>query len=384
MPQSDIKKLEIFENLTDLLENVNDIVYTHDLNGNFTSLNKAGKSILGYTEDDALILNITQVVAPEYLRLARWMITSKVEGETPKTTYELEVIAKDGRRVPLEISSQLIYKERKPVGVFGIARDITDRRKAEDEKRMLQEEAMKAAHLASIGEFAAGIAHEINNPINSIIGYAQVLAGKGKGNKGSIGRGIVVDITDRIIKEGDRIASIVKNLLSFTRQRKDEKDSVRIHEILSDTLALIETQLRDMKVNISSGLPEIIAHHGQIQQVFLNIINNSRYALQQKYPKKHEDKILEITGEKIEIEDSQYIKVTFYDKGIGIPADLISRIMDPFFTTKPKGEGTGLGLSISHGIISDHGGKLAVNSIEGEFTRVEVILPAKRTKKKDF
>jgi signal transduction histidine kinase len=113
----------------------------------------------------------------------------------------------------------------------------------------------------------------------------------------------------------------------------------------------------------------------------LNIINNSRYALQQKYPKKHEDKILEITGETIEIEDCRYIKMTFYDKGIGMPADIIDRIIEPFFTTKPRGEGTGLGLSISRGIISDHGGKLAINSIEGEFTRVEVILPAKKEDK---
>jgi signal transduction histidine kinase len=123
-------------------------------------------------------------------------------------------------------------------------------------------------------------------------------------------------------------------------------------------------------------LPGIVAHSQQIQQVFLNIINNARYALNRKYPENNDDKILEILGEVTRSGDGGHVKITFHDRGTGIPVDKIDKIIDPFFTTKPRGVGTGLGLSISHGIISDHGGKLLIQSVEGQFTKVQILLPA--------
>jgi signal transduction histidine kinase len=148
-------------------------------------------------------------------------------------------------------------------------------------------------------------------------------------------------------------------------------------------LVLIGAQLRKegikLKLDISQKLPTIIANQQLIQQVFVNIINNTRYALNQKYQKPHDNKILEIIGEERMIKDHSYVKVTFYDHGIGIPAYIKDTVMSPFVTTKSRGEGTGLGLSLSHKIIKDHGGKLMIDSIEGEFTKVSVILPVKMT-----
>jgi signal transduction histidine kinase len=253
--------------------------------------------------------------------------------------------------------------------VIEIATDIT-------EKTALQSESMRAAHLASIGELAAGVAHEINNPINGIINYAQMMIDERAAANADC------DIPNRIMKEGDRVATIVRNLLSFALERKEEKRPVRVQDILSDTLALSTTQLRKegitLNVDMPGELPGIIAHSQQIQQVFLNIINNARYALNRKYPENNDDKILEILGEETRSSDGGHVKITFHDRGTGIPADKIGKIIDPFFTTKPRGAGTGLGLSISHGIISDHGGKLLVQSVEGQFTKVQVLLPAVR------
>jgi diguanylate cyclase (GGDEF)-like protein/PAS domain S-box-containing protein len=126
------------ESLRELFENAQEIIYTHDLEGNYTSLNKAGERITGYTQEEALGMNVTRVVAPEYLELARGMIARKMD-EQVQTLYQLEIITKDGRRVPLEVSTQLIYEEGQPVGVQGIARDITKRRLAEEALRESEE-----------------------------------------------------------------------------------------------------------------------------------------------------------------------------------------------------------------------------------------------------
>jgi C4-dicarboxylate-specific signal transduction histidine kinase len=251
--------------------------------------------------------------------------------------------------------------------VIEIATDIT-------EKTALQAESMRAAHLASIGELAAGVAHEINNPINGIINYAQMMIDDRAAAHADR------EIPSRIMKEGDRVATIVRSLLSFAVERKEEKRPVRVQEILADTLALSATQLRKegilLKVNIPENLPKIAAHAQQIQQVFLNIINNARYALNRKYPGTSDEKILEILGEEAASSGGRQVKITFCDRGTGIPADKIGKVIDPFFTTKPRGVGTGLGLSISHGIISDHGGKLQIQSVEGQYTKVHILLPA--------
>lgn len=245
--------------------------------------------------------------------------------------------------------------------------DVTARKRAEAEAR-------RASHLASLGELAAGVAHEINNPINGIINYAQILLDELKGN------GLDDEIAGRIIREGDRIAYIVKGLLSFARQRKEEKAPVFLREIVDECIVLVEAQLKkdkiDLRVNIPPRLHRILAHPQEIQQVLFNLISNARYALNMKNGERKGGKIIEISGENTTIEGRRYILLSCYDNGVGVPAVNVDRLMNPFFTTKPQSEGTGLGLSISHGIVTDHGGKILVDSREGEFTKVTVCLPA--------
>ena len=244
--------------------------------------------------------------------------------------------------------------------------DVTD-------NMTLYSELMRAEHLASIGKLAAGVAHEVNNPINGIINYAEILLNKFDTDSKEH------DIAGRIIKEGDRIAGIVKSLLSFARESKEGKEPVHISEILSDSLALIKTHMKKNSIklvmNIPPGLPLINAQPQHIEQVFLNLINNACYALNKKYPEAFDDKILEILAEQFTLEDTLHVRVIFYDHGTGIPAEIKDKIMDPFFSTKSS-EGTGLGLSISHGIISDHGGRIKIESVEGKFTKVAIELPA--------
>jgi PAS domain S-box-containing protein len=276
-----------------------------------------------------------------------------------RTTHNKRLL--DSRAFPIKGDDNNV------LNVIIIVTDIT-------EKTNLEAEAVRAGHLASLGELAAGVAHEINNPINGIINYAQIIANKSeKRSKES-------DIASRIIKEGNRIAVIVSSLLSFARERKEEKAPVRIERILHDSITLTEVQIRKegiiLKIDLSSPLPEIIANPQQIQQVLLNIISNARYALNRKYQGTHESKKIEISCNKLLIDGSPFVRLIFYDQGTGISANILDKVLNPFFSTKPSGEGTGLGLSISHGIIKDHGGRLQIESKEAEFTRIIIDLPA--------
>ena len=250
--------------------------------------------------------------------------------------------------------------------VIELAGDIT-------EKVNLRAGAMRTKHLASLGELAAGVAHEINNPINNIINYAQILIDEAKEKNHDN------DISRRIIRDGERIATIVRSLLSFARFRKEDKVNISLHDIFSDTLSLTSAQLRKDGVHLEMDIPSemiyISAHPQLIQQVLLNIISNSRYALNHKYPGTDKDKILSIECQKTETNGKSFVEIIFHDHGTGIPQNILDKIMNPFFSTKPNHVGTGLGLSISHGIISEHGGKLLVESSEGEFTKIVIYLP---------
>jgi C4-dicarboxylate-specific signal transduction histidine kinase len=252
--------------------------------------------------------------------------------------------------------------------------ELVERKQIEEALLESEKEAARAAHLASLGELAAGVAHEINNPVNGIINCAEILVNKGR--EGSRER----ELGGRIVKEGDRIAYIVKGLLTFAREETEGKVPVHVREILADVLALTEAQMRregiTLEVDIPGDVPPIFARPQQIEQVFLNIVNNARDALNQRYPEMHQGKTLRIAAQRVMTYDRPYARVSFHDQGTGVPANLMSRVMNPFFSTKPRGKGTGLGLSISHGIISNHGGRLVIDSVEGEFTEVAVELPA--------
>ncbi len=293
-----------------------------------------------------------------------------VAGSFVSGNEETSQIESDDGRI-WEVRSYPVKNETGNVmSVLTVSIDITDKLK-------LQAETIRAGHLASLGELAAGVAHEINNPVNGVINYAQILIDEGKKTQKDC------SIENRIREEGRRIARIVKSLLSFAREGKDERESVSAHAILQDTLDLSSAQLRKdgvrLEVDVPRDLPVIQAQKQQIQQVFLNLINNARDALNQKFKGKDADKLLSITGRTTVNNGNRKVKITFFDQGTGMSDEIVHKIIRPFFTTKPAGAGTGLGLSISHGIIVSHGGDLIIASVPGESTTVDVLLPAEST-----
>ncbi len=357
-----------------LAENVTDIIWTMDMGMNFTYFSPSITRVQGYSVEEAVARTIEESLTPKSYKIAMKVFEEELEmhqkGERDperSVMLELELPCKDGSTILAELITKFYYdSEGEPLGVIGVTRDIT-------EKKLLQAEAIRASHLAALGELAAGVAHEINNPINGVINYAEILKDE------SHERGERSDIPDRIIKEGERIAKIVRGLLSFSQDGKELYGPAHIKDILSDTLSLVDQHILNegitLSVNGFSDLPSIGARYQEIQQVFLNILSNARYALNNKFSRAHKDKIIEIKGEEIKIESRDYVRTTFYDCGSGISEEIQGKICDPFFSSKPNDKGTGLGLSISHGIIKKHGGRLLFESAEGLYTKVFVDLP---------
>jgi signal transduction histidine kinase len=260
---------------------------------------------------------------------------------------------------------------------FSRAFSAVERLSAELEDELLartraEAEARRTGQLAMLGELAAGIAHEVNTPINTIINTSDFLNDDNREE---------LEHDAGIIKsEGRRIAGIVGGLLSFARRGQGDKTACPVVRIVADTVSLVQAKLRQeqirLLVEVPDDLPDVQANHQQMLQVVLNLINNAAQALHDKYPDPHPDKIIRLSGELVQTERSAMVRLTFHDQGPGIPARLLEQVKTPFFTTKPPGQGTGLGLSVAHGIISDHGGALCLTSIEGVSTTVTIDLPA--------
>jgi PAS domain S-box-containing protein len=256
----------------------------------------------------------------------------------------------------------------------GTVEDITARKKAEEEKARIEAQLQQQQKLESIGTLASGVAHEINNPINGIMNYAQLIA------DGLEAKDPLWEYATEITKETERISAIVHNLLAFARQEKQSHSPAHLEDIVNSTLSLIRAVIRHdqirLDVDIPEGLPKIKCRSQQIQQVILNLLTNARDALNEKYPGYHEDKIVRITVRLLEKDGRRWIRTIVENHGSLIPPEVRDHLFDPFFTTKPKDKGTGLGLSISYGIMKDHGGELYLDSEVGSPTRFHMDLPA--------
>lgn len=241
------------------------------------------------------------------------------------------------------------------------------------ERSEAEAKVIQASKMASIGELAAGVGHEINNPVNGIINCADIIL------KESEPDSTVHKFGALIRSEADRIAVIVHNLLAFSRQDKEQHSAAQLVDIIDSILSLCNKKLQrshiQLKLNIPNTLPRIYCRSEQLQQVFMNLVINSVHTLDERYPGLHPDKILSISATDHTISGEPFIRVTVEDHGMGISEAHQQRMFDPFFTTKGRDKGTGLGLSISDGIVKNHGGTIECESELGRFTRFHVDLP---------
>jgi PAS domain S-box-containing protein len=355
------------ERYRDLVENARDIIYSHDLTGNYISVNKAAEHILGYTREECLKINQLQIIAPEYLEKAKQMIARKIAGEE-ETVYELEVIAKDGRRVAIEVNTKLIFHDGVAVAVQGIARDVTERKHLEEQLRQAQK-------MEAVGQLAGGIAHDFNNLLTAINGYSELSLRRLQAENP------LRPNLEEIKKAGDRAASLTRQLLAFSRKQVLQPKVLDLNSVIDLEKMLQRLIGEDIELQTlpASRLGSINADPGQIEQVIMNLAVNARDAMP-----KGGNLIIETRNVHLKEEYSvhhytvspgRYVMLSISDNGEGMSEDVQKRIFEPFYTTKEKGKGTGLGLSTVYGIVKQSGGSILVDSEIGRGTSFKIYLP---------
>ncbi len=366
-----VKQQEMLETrMKTIINNMLDGLFMLDKDGKIRSLNTAAARIFRYDPSELVGQDINILIRsgdhqePSSALIEKLLKEMEEAGGSP---VEVRGVRKNGSMFPLEISFSRMRTDAPPM-LIAMVRDIS-------QEKVRKAEALRAGHLAAIGELASGVAHEINDPINGVIKYTHILLNDAE----SEGDRAHADILKRIIKESGRISVVVQNLLSFVHQEEDFEEEIRVRDIIADSLVLLSYQMQkdgiQVLVDAPDDLPLIKCNPQHIQQVFINLLNNARYALNQKYPEQSPDKYIKIRCSVVFLRGREYLRTKVTDFGTGIAPEDLGQIFDPLFTTKPLGKGIGLGLTISQEIVRDHHGYLKVESVSGEQTTVTVDLP---------
>jgi PAS domain S-box-containing protein len=368
------------ERYRELVENAQDIVYTQDLDGNFTSLNRAGEELTGYLRSEILRLNMIQVLAPESLGPAREEIRRLLAGEKP-VPVRLEWVRKDGRRLAVEVAARILQREGKPVGIEGMARDITGRLQLEQQLRQAQ-------RMEALGRLAGGVAHDFNNLLTIINGYAQILTRRSSPDDPHQG------LFDEILTAGERAATLTRQLLAFSRRQVLEPRVLDLSSVLANTEKMLRRLIGEdveLVTTLKPDLGRVKVDPGQMEQVVMNLAVNARDAMPQGGKFLIETCNVEVDEEYARSHSpmmpGKYVMLAVSDTGCGMDLETQAHIFEPFFTTKVQGQGTGLGLATVYGIIKQSGGFIWVYSEPGQgatfkiyFPCVEEALPAAESK----
>lgn len=322
-----------------LVEHANDIIYTVDHNADFLTINKAGTEFFKKDRNDIIGENIGTICFNEESASRQFKAIDEVfaTGESRQIVYSLNI---NNTEIWVSTSYSLTAgKAGASSAVLGISRDVTERKRRE-------EQMYHTEKLASLGTLAAGVAHEINNPLAIILGFADMLLGK------TPPQSEAYDILKTIEKQGNNAKRVVENLLSFARYRDSKEELIEIDANIEDVLMVAGNTLRLSKIvvqkQLAEDLPAIRGDSREIQQVFLNIINNAIYAM------KGHGVLTVTTGKTAKGE----VEIRLSDTGEGIKKEHRNKIFDPLFTTKVVGEGTGLGLSVCYAIVAKYGGSI--------------------------
>ncbi len=364
--------LRLSENwLATTLNSVEEAVIATDENGNITFLNRSALQLTGWGLDEANGQKLENVlhILPSDGTAPLSSIAERIMAGEVKDLFPPFATLQDrtGNPHPISLSAAPIVDDRdQTLGAVLACRDISDTLRMEALLRHQQKQE-------ALGTMASGVAHEINNPINVIMNYGELI--RQLTNEGSEIDANAVEI----ITESKRIATIVSNLLVFARQEGVERDAHPLDQTIISTTSLLHQMLEkdriSLDIELPDTLPQTVMQPQQIQQVLVNLLLNARDALNAQYTQDHPDKRILIQARQTTTNGQPVVIVSVTDFGCGIPADIRSRIFDPFFTTKGRNSNPGLGLSISHGIIKDHQGRLLLSSEPGH-TVFLIELPA--------
>jgi PAS domain S-box-containing protein len=366
-----------------LAENVTDIIWAADMDLNITYHSPSVFQVRGFTPEEAKGHTLEESMTAESYKLVMQVFRQEMEkianqkgNPNSPITLELELYCKDGSTIMAEVQTNLTFSpDGQPEGLIGVTRDISDRKKLENELRQSQK-------MESIGNLAGGIAHDFNNILSSIIGFTELaLDDVAKGTPQE-------DNLQEVYTSGKRARDLVKQILAFARQSDEKRTPIQVDTIAKEVLKLIRSTIPttiEIRENIQSH-SLIMGNPSQVHQLFMNLCTNAAQAMEDAGG---------VLGVKLtdveygnqaprplsELKSGNYMKVTISDTGPGILPDIINSIFEPYFTTKGVGEGTGMGLALVHGIVESYGGKITVDSELGKGTVFSIYLPI--TKKRE-
>jgi PAS domain S-box-containing protein len=367
-----------------LTEKMNDIIWTADLGFRVTYISPSIEKVLGFTPQERMGQLPNQTMTPKSYTNALYLLSKELmreqeEGIDPGRTImlELEYYHKNGSLVWMESIVSAIRDERDNLmGIHGVSRDITERKRAEEEKMQLETQLSQAQKMESIGTLAGGIAHDFNNILSAIIGFSELALN---------------DVTDpikirreinEVLKAGDRAKDLVRQILTFSRKTDATYSPIILNTIITDSIKMMRSvlpstiEIRQSLIN--KGL--VMADPTQIHQVMMNLCTNAAHAMDKS------GGVLEVRLEKVNVDEGAhalklnlppgpYLRLLVSDTGHGMTPEVMARMFDPYFTTKETGRGTGLGLAVVHGIIHGHGGAITCKSSPGMGTTFEIYLP---------
>jgi PAS domain S-box-containing protein len=365
------------ERYRDLFENAEDFIITMDLQGRFTSANKAVLRAGGYTLEEFLKLRFIDVVVPGSGDMALLAFGELLAYEKQPQHIAYEMRCKDGRRLWVEVNSRRIFDRERIVGVQSIGRDVSWRRR-------LEQELLQAQKMEAMGLLAGGVAHDFNNLLGVIIGYSDLVLNEYKGHQHLQGR------VEEIRKAGRRAAEITQQLLAFSRKQVLQPRVVELNPIVRDTSRMLMRLLGEdiqLEVRLGPVSPNVTVDPTQMQQLILNLAINARDAmprggklvLETSLVRSDEHSPTLIANPFLDLNRSipagNYALLKISDTGSGMEKETLDRIFEPFFTTKPPGQGTGLGLSTVFGFVNQSGGYISVDSRVGIGTTFYIYLP---------
>ena len=355
----------------DYLENIVqssvDAIVTTDPKGRITFLNRAFEEMVGRSRENIIGLPIHQFYLNGLHEARKIMAILREKGSLKN--YETKVVKKDGTVSILTSASLLQDESGQIIGTLGVFKDLTEKKKLEEELIKTQAHLIEVGKLRALGELVAGVAHEVNNPLMAADAFLHVIRenlAKEDENQKRL---------ELIQRCNERIAKIINHLLHFSRQSKFAFRKVDINEPIENALMITGQQLLNHGIRLiktfSPNMPKIWGDANQLEQVFLNLISNAKDAME-KSDRKRE---LTLTTSLLHHNGWNDVEIVVRDTGTGIPQDNVEKIFEPFFSTKEVGKGTGLGLSICYGIIEAHGGRIEVESKLEEGTTFRVTLP---------
>jgi len=349
------------------------------VDGKFVSVNDVICEYTGYTRQELLAMRALDILTDDSQKRFSERMDKVFRGREVPPSAEFDIRAKTGRQFCVLINSKIIYAaDGKPTGAMVVAHDITERKRAEEEKKNLEYQLQQAQKMEAVGTLAGGIAHDFNNILSVIIGYTELILMNGK---------VDADVRQNmkeIFNASKHARDMVKQILAFSRQSKQERKPIQVAHIVKEAIKMLRASLPStisIEQHIEKDTAVIEADPTQIHQVLMNLCTDAANAINEK------DGILRIRLQNVEFDQAaaveipdlkagSYLKLTVEDSGEGIPPELRQQIFNPYFTTKEKGKGTGLGLAVVQGIVKSYSGAVTVESDEGKGAAFHIYLPA--------